>query len=131
MLRDRWMRPFLLCIVCGLFAACGDIDETTSSAMDDDRVLSEEEEAWPHPSPDPGVRYFPAPTLGYLDGFSGVEAVHPEAKNRKPMILRDNVYWLPAKNAKTIEYYSTERIEFPSEGNEMMLGYQAGDILLS
>ena len=46
-------------------------------------------------------------------------------------LLANNTYWVPKEQAKTLEYYSVERLEFPLEGNEVMLGYQAGDILLN
>ncbi|MFU8802221.1 MAG: hypothetical protein ACNA8W_00290 [Bradymonadaceae bacterium] len=82
-----------------------------------------------YPTPDPGPRYFPAPDKEFFDD-PNIRTLVPEDE-RAPLILNDNVYWLADRHAETVLVRTDERVEFPLAGNEAMLGYEVGHIVLN
>lgn len=127
--RPVWRRsPVLLGVVAALVtmaAGCGpDVDEPGLGSPDELDVWYNEEPLNAMP------RYFPAPENRFFDD-PRITAVDPDPDERIPMILSSRSYWMPDDHAMTITYHSDERMVFPLRGNEPLLAYKEGHIILN
>ena len=124
--RQRGLTSVLLALGLLVFAASCGPDATLESPDRSDDLA-----AWFDGEPlQANGRYFPAPTREFFDD-PRITAVDPDPEERLPMILSSRTYWMPDEHAMTITHHSNERMIFPLRGNEPLLAYKPGHLILN
>ncbi len=118
----------LACAFSLLASACGSATDSGPQPPADHAAQQTPAPTDQAPTPDPGPRYFPAPSGRFFDG-DDIVAVNPDVSKRKPMILKDNVYWLDDADAHSLISYSLDKLVFPLKGHRKLLGYKPGMIV--
>ena len=133
--RGRSRRPWrvffgwaliLLLVSCGERAGEAPGDELDLTAD----VITWQEATAHFPVPDPGPRWFAAPTQRYFNSDT-IRAVPEDPAEREPLILKDNVYWLSDAHAATMKSRALKVISFPLEGNHALLGHRPGHLVIN
>ncbi len=128
---------FMACVAIAsmlLFTACGNMmeEEGASSGERFGSATPQEIEPGAYPVPDPGQRFFPAPVRDFFPDNDNIITMPPDTTERKPLVLKDDVYWLPDEQARTNIEYSHTKLVYPlNEKTESMLGYRPGHLLLN